>query len=1156
MHSRAKYPATGGLLSILILLAAPLAGQGLTGQISGNVVDPSGKAINGATIVLVNKDTGQTRVTKTGESGDFLLTEILSGRFNLTVDRAGFKKFEQTGIVLSANERLVLRAIALDLGPVSETVSVEANVAPLQTQSSERSALLDSRQIQELSLKGRDYIALMQLLPGTVDVVATAREAPGLNTLQGLYFNGTRQGSLNLTLDGISTMDTGGGTGPYFEPSIDAVAEVRVLMGNFQAEYGRTSGGAINTIIKNGTKNFHGGLYYYFRNEDLNANEFFNNLNGLARPRYRYNYPGSFVGGPVLLPGTNFNRNRDKLFFFWSEEFLRRDSPTNVSNQTFPTALERTGDFSKTIGQNGQLIVVKDPQTGMPFTGNLIPGTRIDANGQGLLKVFPLPNTTDPTHTFNWVGQSIIEHPRLDEVVRIDWNLSPGTQFYARGILDREATQGGFGYTLASPAFEQLAVNYQIHSEGFASTLIHAFGPTRINELTFGVNRGYALAPALSAATLAANSRKDLHLNLPQFYPQSNPLGVIPNATFGGVSDAPQLNLDPRFPYFGANNVWEYADNYSQIHGAHNMKFGVYVDHAAKNSQLSTFFNGTFAFDRDANNPLDTGYAFANALIGTVDSYTESNSHSVAHARDTSVEWYAQDSWKATRRVTFEAGARFYWIKPTSTGGAPLAAFDPALYNAGQQPPLVRPYIDPATGQRVGRDPVTGQILPAVKIGSFSPAAGTPNSAMRIFNGEILQTPAIQVAPRAGLAWDVFGNGKTAVRTGFGIFYDRFPQNQVTQLQQSPPLVIAPVANYTTISSLLSTPLSLSPSNVFGIQTDYKPPAVYSYSFEIQQSVGFGTVLSVSYVGDAVRHGMQIRNLNATKYGTNFLPSSVDPTLGNRPLPANFLRPRTGYGDIQYMEFVSNSHYNALQVDLKKRVSSRLTFNVAYTWSKVLDVADTPSSVVNPVLDYNSRNYGPAAFDRRQILTINYVYVLPSASQRWNNRFSRTMLDGWELSGISSFISGAPTPINYTFVTATDITGAAGNGIDSRVDLTCNPNLSSGDRTFSRTFNTSCVHPPTLAGLGIGNAPKFPLVGPGVEDFDISLFKNFRLGNSDLRRLQFRFETYNTLNHTQFTAVDNNARFNAAGGQVNQQFGQYIGSAPARRVALGLKLYF
>ena len=297
------------------VLAPAVTAQGLTGQVSGNIHDPTGNAVPGASVTLVNSETGQIRETATNASGDFVFTEVLPGAFNVEVQKTGFKKFEQKGIALSANERLVLTSIGLELGQVNETVTVETSTSQLQTESSERSGLVDSRQLAELSLKGRDYMATLQLLPGVLDVNSTAREAPGSSTLQGLFFNGTRQGALSLTLDGIFCMDTGGGTGPYFEPSIDAVAEVKVLLTNYQAEYGRSSGGTINTITKSGTRDFHGGAYYYFRNEDLNANEFFNNRQGIPRPLYRYNYPGYTVGGPVLIPGTGSTRIAISCFF-------------------------------------------------------------------------------------------------------------------------------------------------------------------------------------------------------------------------------------------------------------------------------------------------------------------------------------------------------------------------------------------------------------------------------------------------------------------------------------------------------------------------------------------------------------------------------------------------------------------------------------------------------------------------------------------------------------------------------------------------------------------------------------------------------------------------------------------------------------------------
>ncbi|MBV9034841.1 MAG: hypothetical protein JO182_10150, partial [Acidobacteriaceae bacterium] len=815
--------------------------------------------------------------------------------------------------------------------------------------------------------------------------------------------------------------------------------------------------------------------------------------------------------------------------------------------------------FSQTVDQNGQQILIRDPQTNAPFPGNRVPANRIDPKGQALLSLFPLPNTFDPAHSYNDVFQRPIEQPHSDTILRVDWNISSKTTFYARGIKDDQATRGDFGFVLASPAWPQLPVNYEIPCQGAVGTLIHTFSPYRVNELTFGVNRGVQTEEPLTEAGLAQNQRTNLSSSIPQFFPSANPYGVVPNATFGGIPNAAQLNIDARFPYFGRNNVWVYMDNYSWISGAHNLKFGVYVEHSAVNEANGTFFNGTFAFDRNPNNPLDTGYAFANALIGSVNSYTESNGHPGGHTRNNRTEWFAQDNWRATQRLTMDFGVRFYWLEPTYNVNTQTAAFNPGAYNRSQQPQLIQPYLDPVTGRREGRDPITGQIFPAVKIGSFSNAAGIPNQGMTVYDAgaAIMKRPPIQVAPRIGFSWDVFGNGRTAVRSGFGMYYDRFPDDQIAQLAASPPLVNTPSANYTTISNLLSTPLSLSPNTVWGIDGNWKPLAVYNWSFAIQQNIGLGTVLDVAYVGNVSRHGMQVRDLNATSYGTNFLPASVDKTLsGNLPLPVNFLRPYVGFASIQYMEFASNSNYNALQVRLNKRLSSRFTFSVAYSWSKVLDVADTQTSAVNPVIDFNSRNYGPAGFDRRHNFSAGFVYPLPSLSRYSNSAFSRQVLDGWQVSGIASFISGPPTAINYAFSTATDVTGASGIGVDSRVDLSCNPNLAHGDTSFYRAFDTSCVHPPTKAELGIGSAPQYPFVGPGVENFDISLFKNFRLNSDGARQLQFRLETYNTFNHAQFTAVDNNARFDSLGNQISKSLGQYTAAAPARRVVLGLRFSF
>ncbi len=1139
-------------LVVLSLAAKSLLAQGITGSIVGTVVDPSDTAIPESSLTLTQLATGAERQGETDERGDFVFGSLQPGEYSLRVETAGFKRFEKQSINLPAAERLFVGKLVLELGEVSESVTVEAQGATVQTASAERSGVITSSQVDQIAIRGRNVMSLLQLLPGVV----FDSDSEQINRGWALNINGNRRATTSVSLDGMASNAIGNNNNMLMMVSQDAVAEVKVLLTNFQAEHGRMSGANVHLITKSGTKEFHGGLSYYKRHEQFNANDFFNNRLGLPKARYRFNTHNYNIGGPVYVPGK-FNTEREKLFFFWSQEFWPLKTPNPVKRHTLPTELERTADFSQSIGVNGELIQVRDPlDDSRPFPDNIVPASRIDRNGQALLNVFPSPNFFDRNISggqYNFVFQDEANTPKRTSTLKIDYQINQNNSFSANFTEHADITKGSRVPGGGSLQWGLLYNEFHNIGKSIITSYRRVISPSLVNELRVGLIRRPAEHKNYEDS-LPGVQRDSVGFDVGQFNSSANPLNLIPDASFGGVPNFAPLDIEGRFPLVTTQDTLNINNNLTKILNSHTIKAGFYLDHFWRNaSSGAAVFNGAFDFGRDVNNPLDTSYAYSNALTGVFRSYRETTARPFAHYRLGNVEWFVQDQWKATRRLTLDLGVRFQLVKPIIERDDLVAGFVPSRFDLARQVQLIQPAT--VGGTRVGIHPVTGEVFPRNLIGAIAPGTGDPSNGMVAAANEpsfprgLVESRGIQFGPRVGFALDVFGTGNTAIRGGVGVFYNR--QTLGTQLNNhpfQPPLVQNPVVNFGTLDSFLSGSGILAPQNVLGIDTSGKIPTVYNYSFSVQQNIGFGTVFDIAYVGNLGRHLMWQRNLNVIPTGANFDPANADPTT-NRPLQGQFLVPFLGYNNINFREWGSSSNYHSLQVTANRRFARGLQFGVAWTWSKSMDYNSGETNTVSSLVPVRIWNYGLSSFDRTHIVRVNWLWDIPKAP--FTNRVLDRIVNHWKLSGIASLVSGQPLGITLATTQAVDITGTPSQG--ARVVMTGDPILPKAQRSFDRFFNTDVFQLPETGTFG--NAARTVIRGPGINNFDIALFKDIPV--SEGMKLQFRCEFYNAFNHTQFSHLNTQGRFNpATGAQVSQRFGAVTGARPSRRIQLALRFLF
>ena len=1119
------------VLAACVCIGTALA-QVTSGTIFGRVQDPSGAMVKAATVTISSPDNGLTRAVSTSDTGEFVAPSLLPGTYTITVEAPGFKKLESSGFVLSAADKLNAGQLVLAIGATTDEVTVTADAGQLQLQSNsgERSDLITSKQLNEVAMNGRNVLDYLKLVPGVSGTFDAHESGTGGNAAYSI--NGTRANQHEFTIDGASNVDTGDNGGTHITLNTDAIEEVKILTSNYQAEFGKAAGGQIAITTKSGTNQWHGNGRFFHRNEGLNANEWFNKKDQLAgsspnSPRiYRYNYVGYQFGGPV---------KKDRLFVFWSEEFYRQLIPSGGLSQFYtPTALERQGDFSQSINGDGTSIVIAGPG----ITNNKIDPTQLPAAQQAvyaqvqkILNLYPLPNVPGfgPNQNYNYSNSFSAHHPRREDILRVDYQLNSNNHLYGRWVHNNDSTNapfrnfpGPFGIFACSSAINFKGGCTQNHPGWNVSVnLISTITPTVLNELSVGPSHSLSLAESVNGNVSRGANGIDMQLLYPLSKDES-----IPDMSFNGLSN---VNFAGSYlggtPWKQANTTINANDSLSWVRNNHTFKTGVFYQRSRKDQPAWGNINGQFSFGNGPTsggtcpggpNTCTLGDPLASALLGGFDSFSQSTARPLGKFRYNQLEFYVQDTWKLSSRLTLDYGMRFAWMPAQYDANNQVALFDPSAYQAANAVTIDS----------------NGNIVAA--------AGGDPLNGMKFTKNSQIPTGgwnsrSIMPEPRFGFAWDVLGDHKTVLRGGAGMMHDRTQGNLIfNTVFNNPALVQTASVGSGNIADLPSQQSSFGSGvlgNILGAAKNGKVPTVYSFSLGVQHEIAKGTTFDVAYVGTMSRHLVTARDINTIPYGYAFTLAAQDPnacgwngTVGTDPnlLPqytaAGFsfsgicalghgsytnapLVPYKGYGQIQYLQFDGTSNYNSLQASLQRRFTKGLTLGAVYTWSKSLTTASSDQDLQDA---FNPRglDYRAGSWDRTHVFAANYVYDLPNLTKHFGGpKWLSYVTDNFQLSGVTQLMTGAPVDLNNNW------SGEPGAQTGSNM-WGAIPNY------FTLDQNQNPVYPTIGAPL---RGSRDTLRNGGMQTWDMSLFKNFPLGRSEARYLQLRMEAFNAFNHPNFS---------------------------------------
>jgi hypothetical protein len=1209
-------------------------GQG-NGILTGTVADNAG-VVPGATVTATDAATGLVRSSPSNEQGVFRLLSLPPGKYSLRVEMEGFKQITLDDIMLLSGETRDVGKLVLSIGVRTESITVTAESTPVQIATSSLQKTVTGDQLTMIQVKGRDIFGMMKILPGVVDTTLS-RDFAQWSSGRGLSINGGNSLNKNTTIDGVPVGEEGGDGTTHITPNIDAIGEVNVITSGYTAENGRQSSGLISIITKSGTNKLKGSGWYNARRDKWNKNDYFRIKQGAEKPFFAVNISGYSIGGPVVVPKVIDSRfDQKKVFFFMSQEFTDDIRPTNVTRTNLPTALERAGNFSQTRltstnpAINGTIQPIIDPLTGQPFPGNIIPRDRFNSMGQAMLNLLPLPNgilnqQVGQEWTSNDAQDVTPIHKRKNFVMRVDTVLSERMRFSVKTLFDRDDS---ITFNRVAPGIG--SVNNMFPGDLVTGAFTQVLSNTMVNEVTSGFSHnhwGFRVGTGkLTNSDYTEMYRQNIGLDPPRLEPfgpfgdphlgrvQTDEYPYLPNMLYGGGDRSGLAAYRPSggngpLPRRNENYRYTFQDDLSWTKGRHNFKFGFFTERDSKTEPGSNEYAGVYDFGHNADNPLSTGNGYANALLGVFTTYTERSNRIDEERRHWQSDAYAQDSWRITPQVTVDYGLRVTHAGAVYESRNMNSAFDPNLWDPRRAATLYRPYCltgvpgnQPCSvANRRAINPLTGEILSQAYAGTTVPGSGTISNGMFAGglpgekSGWYYNMPALSWGPRAGVAWDVFGDGKTAIRASGGIFYNFINRSQY--LYGGGPLIARDkVVRNATIDDVTAfaragTQFAESPqtANLPGgfplilhgnqsPQGKLEPEKNYQANIAFQRDIGFNTVAEVAWVGNFGRHFWQIKtanNIPINAYGT---PANL---FRNEPISANFLRrDYPGLGPVRYLTTDTDIlNYNAMQVSVQRRLNKGLQMGLAYTLSKAEGIQgwDFVTEELYGDKGIRDRYYGPPSAsqnqDRRHILVVHYSYAIPNPTP--NVPVLKLLLGDWEAAGVTQFTTGNPLdPIcgtNLSGIANTDpslsglfISGSSNlNSSNSRCELTGEPILSGYTPDPSLPFedqphfNVNAFRRPLPNGSvgNLGNAPLGVLRNPSWWNWDFTMARRVPIKMGRGANLRIQFQLYNMWNQVQFTTLNATYQFTAT-GNTSPNTGKYTATTNPLNMGITVRLDF